>query len=86
VVAAGKVAGVWTEVPEDAELAEIKAAFANSFGRRWEGVVVGTEREVLFRFWEAYVGVVDLKPHPELNVARLREEDPTVPVVGVLLG
>jgi len=80
------VAGVWTEVPEDAELAEIKAAFANSFGQRWEDVVVGSDRDALFRFWEAYVGVVDLKPHPEVTVARLREENPGIPVLEVLLG
>lgn len=73
-------------MPEGAELDEIKAAFANSFGQRWEHVVVGNDRETLFRFWEAYVGVVDLKPHSEITVSRLREENPGIPVLEVLLG
>ena len=85
-VAAGWVAGLWTQVPEDVQIEEIKAAFAKIFGKPWDEVVVGKDREALFRFWEGYVGVERLQPHPEITVARIREENPGVPVLEVLLG
>ncbi|WP_334110798.1 hypothetical protein [Thermodesulfitimonas autotrophica] len=85
-VAAGWVAGLWTKVPEDVQIEEIKAAFAKIFGKLWDEVVVGKDREALFRFWEGYVGVERLHPHSEITVARIREENPGVPVLEVLLG
>lgn len=85
-VAAGWVAGLWAQVPEDAQLKEIKGAFAKIFGKLWDDVVVGKDREALFRFWEGYVGVEGLQPHPEITVARIREENPGIPVLEVLLG
>ncbi|RPF49457.1 hypothetical protein EDD75_0270 [Thermodesulfitimonas autotrophica] len=85
-VALGRVAGLWTDIPEEARSEEIKEGFAKAFGKCWDDVVVGKEREVLFQFWEAYVGVKALKPHPEVTVARIREENPGIPVLEVLLG
>jgi hypothetical protein len=85
-IAAGWVAGVWTEAPEKAGLAAVKKGLQTAFGCSWDDVVVGKEREALFRFWEGYVGVRDLAPHPEMTVARIREENPGVLVYEVLLG
>lgn len=80
------MAGVWVDVPEDADLEIVKAAFAAVFGHRWEDVVVGRDREALFRFWEGYVGVKELEPHPKITVAQIRTQNPGVPVYEVLLG
>ncbi|MEW6574433.1 MAG: hypothetical protein AB1374_12475 [Bacillota bacterium] len=85
-IAAGWVAGVWTEAPEDAGLAAVKEGFQTAFGCSWDDVVVGKEREALFRFWVGYVGVKELKPHPEITVARIREGNPGAPVLEALLG
>jgi len=85
-VAAGWLAGFWTEVPEEASLAVVKESFQKVFGLPWEKVVVGRERERLFRFWEGYVAVAAIKSHPGVTVARIREENPEVQVLELLLG
>lgn len=56
------------------------------FRRCWEHVVAGSERETLFRFWRAYVGVTGLEPHPKITVAAIRRAAGGTPVYEVLLG
>ncbi|RDV84838.1 hypothetical protein DXX99_02015 [Ammonifex thiophilus] len=85
-MATGKVVKIWVEVPEAPSLDEVKREFARFFGHRWEDVVVGREREKLFPFWQAYIGVTDLRSYPQKTVAQLRQEAGEIPVYEILLG
>ncbi|ACX51483.1 hypothetical protein Adeg_0320 [Ammonifex degensii KC4] len=85
-VATGRVAKIWVEVPETSSLEEVKQEFARFFGHRWEDVVVGKEREKLFPFWQAYIGVTDLRPCPQKTVTQVRQEAGEIPVYEILLG
>ncbi|MGO0123315.1 hypothetical protein [Desulfothermobacter acidiphilus] len=81
------MAGIWVEVPEGAPLEEVKREFLRFFGKNWEDVVVGRQREKLFPFWQAYLGVKELHSQKgEKTVAQLRQEAGDIPVYEVLLG
>ncbi|MDI6631925.1 MAG: hypothetical protein AB1507_01995 [Bacillota bacterium] len=86
VVAAGRVAGVWKDVPETKDLAGVSAEFEAVFGRRWEDVVVGAEREKLFGLWRGYIGVTGLQPHPETTVNSIKESAGRARIYELLLG
>lgn len=86
VVAAGRVAGIWKDVPETNDLAGVSAEFEAVFGRRWEDVVVGAGRERLFGLWRGYIGVTGLQPHPETTVDSIKESAGRTRVYELLLG